>query len=290
MMPKDENKGSVKPTIVGGQPSDHKSRAGGVPRGMEALIKKAAVDPEFRQMLLEKRADAASEIDLELTDVEAGMLNSIPHAQTEQIVDKTTVPKEHRRVFLGKVGAAMLAVLGLELTACLPVVYTGNRPGGYGPSPAELKIPTGISPDDPSELRNSKPEAKINDKKQLLNVKTNNTGRDSVSVPVKYDCPFEKATLKIFFADKDKKEAEDVLCRPHLVLVSKGMGKTKFQGSAKRGTTEWILVRLSDSDEKCRDEDPISITDLLNEDAPQEYLVGKCSVWRIVKFLKKWKA
>ena len=35
-----------------------------IPRAIEVLIKKASVDPEFRQLLLEKREQAAGEIDL----------------------------------------------------------------------------------------------------------------------------------------------------------------------------------------------------------------------------------
>jgi hypothetical protein len=99
-----------------------------IPRGIEVLVKKASVDPAFRQALLEKRAAAAAEIGLELSATEATMLNSVPQSQIEQIVQNTTVPDEHRRVFLGKAAAAMVAVLGLAgfgLTTCVSV--TGCR-------------------------------------------------------------------------------------------------------------------------------------------------------------------
>ncbi len=88
---------------------------------------KASVDPEFRKVLLEKRSDAATLIDLELSPAEASMLEAVPREQLERIIDHTTVPEEHRRVFLGKIGCLMLALLGagaalLLLTSALAPV------------------------------------------------------------------------------------------------------------------------------------------------------------------------
>ena len=36
-----------------------KQHIAGIPLGVEVLVKKASVDPEFRQLLLEKRGEAA---------------------------------------------------------------------------------------------------------------------------------------------------------------------------------------------------------------------------------------
>ena len=83
-----------------------------IPLGVEVLVKKAAVDPEFRTLLHERRAGAADEIGLRLDPAEAAMLAAVPQAQLEAIIDRTTVPQEHRRAFLGKAAAAMLAALG----------------------------------------------------------------------------------------------------------------------------------------------------------------------------------
>lgn len=83
-----------------------------IPLGVEVLVKKAAVDPAFRTLLVERRAEAASHIELELQPAEAAMLAAVPRAQLEAIIDRTTVPQEHRRAFLGKAAAAMVAVLG----------------------------------------------------------------------------------------------------------------------------------------------------------------------------------
>ena len=39
-------------------------KLGGVPRGIEVLLKKASVDPAFRELLLSRRAEAANAIGL----------------------------------------------------------------------------------------------------------------------------------------------------------------------------------------------------------------------------------
>lgn len=99
-------------TIVGGRPSEEKSAATGVPRGLEVLLKKASVDEKFRALLLERRSHAAETISLELDPAEALMLDSLPAEQLAMIVRGTRVREEERRVFLGKVASVMLAALG----------------------------------------------------------------------------------------------------------------------------------------------------------------------------------
>jgi len=106
-----EEKDAVFTTIVGGRPPGSGTEVGKIPRGVEVLVKKASVDPEFRRLLLEKRGDAAREIALELTDAERSMLSSIPAEQLEKIINNTKVKPEHRDVFLGAVGKLMLAAL-----------------------------------------------------------------------------------------------------------------------------------------------------------------------------------
>ena len=67
---------AVRTTIVGGRPPGSGQSVGPIPRGIEILVKKAAVDLEFKQVLLAKRADAAAEIGLELDPAEAMMLRA----------------------------------------------------------------------------------------------------------------------------------------------------------------------------------------------------------------------
>jgi len=109
-----------------------------VPRGVEVLVKKAAVDAEFKTRLLEKRAEAAKEIGLELAPAEAMMLNAVAAAQLEAIIARTTVSPISRAAFLGKAAAVMLAALGADLAAM------------EGPPP-----PGGIAPDRPKHERYS---------------------------------------------------------------------------------------------------------------------------------------
>ncbi len=130
---------AVRTTIVGGRPPGSGTRVGAIPRGVEVLLKKASVDPEFRKLLLEKRAEAARTIDLELTDAERDMLASIPAAQLEQIIRNTQVKPEHRAVFLGKTGRLMVAALiGVGVVSLL-VPSLGHTTQTAGISPEEVR-------------------------------------------------------------------------------------------------------------------------------------------------------
>src|SRR5208283_2366807 len=114
-----ENEGeAVRTTIVGGRPTGSGRGMGTIPRGVEVLLKKAAVDAEFRELLCEQRIRAAEAIGLELDAAESAMLNAIPREQLESIIAWTLVPVEQRRVFLGRMAAPMLALLGVAVTGC----------------------------------------------------------------------------------------------------------------------------------------------------------------------------
>lgn len=79
-----------------------------MPRGIEVLVKKASVDPKFRSLLLEKRAEAALEIDLELDEAEKAMVAAMPQEQLEKIIVNTKVPEEQKPVFMSELGKVML--------------------------------------------------------------------------------------------------------------------------------------------------------------------------------------
>jgi hypothetical protein len=119
------------------------------PQGIEVLVKKASVDPEFKALLLAERAGAAEAIGLELEPAEAAMLAAVPAAQLETIIGRTSVPSEHRRVFLGKVAAAMLAAVALTTPGCSDHgAVTGSRP----PEPPPHPSPAGADPGLPEDL------------------------------------------------------------------------------------------------------------------------------------------
>ncbi len=106
-------------------------QVGDIPRGIEVLVKKAAVDREFRELLVEARARAAGEIGLELSPAEAAMLDAIPASQLEAIIARTKVDRKARRAFLGKAAAVMIAALGVGTSSCIRRGATkGIRPSG----------------------------------------------------------------------------------------------------------------------------------------------------------------
>ncbi|OQB78540.1 MAG: hypothetical protein BWX88_05179 [Planctomycetes bacterium ADurb.Bin126] len=152
-----EEREAVRTTIVGGRPPGSGTSIGAIPRGIEVLVKKAAVDPAFRTLLLERRARSADAIALTLTPAEAAMLAAVPAEQLDAIIDAAVVPDSSRRAFMGAAAAAMLAALGVTQTGC-PVV-TGSRPHDRSTTqpaqpPGDNARPpvviTGIVPNDPA--------------------------------------------------------------------------------------------------------------------------------------------
>jgi hypothetical protein len=131
---------AVRTTIVGGRPPGSGVPLGSVPRGVEILIQKAAVDPDFKAVLLEKRSAAAAEIELTLQPAEAAMLDAIPAEQLEAIINNTKVPEKTRRALLGTVGLATLVALGV-VAVCTPAGHRIDRPQ-----------PRGIRPDMPPKM------------------------------------------------------------------------------------------------------------------------------------------
>jgi len=115
---------AVRTTIVGGRPPGPGKAVGPIPRGIEVLVKKAAVDPAFRERLLDGRAKAAEDIGLALDPAEALMLRAAPRQQLEAIIARTKVHPTVRSAFLGRAAAVMLVALGAGTLGCekVPVV------------------------------------------------------------------------------------------------------------------------------------------------------------------------
>jgi hypothetical protein len=119
---------AVRTTIVGGRPPGSGKPLGNIPCGVEVLLKKAAVDPGFRQQLLETRAAVAKTIGLHLEPAEVLMLSATPQQQLEAIIQQVHVPSGQRRAFLGTAAAAMLAAMGMIVVGCTDETVTGIRP------------------------------------------------------------------------------------------------------------------------------------------------------------------
>ncbi len=123
------------------------AQGGPIPRGMEVLIKKASVDPAFKATLLESRAGAAAEIGLALEPSEAAMLDAVPATQLEAIIAQTSVPQGHRRAFLGKAAAAMLAALSVSGPELTDAGIGGSKIGsgtGIRPGPVPVQPPAAV--------------------------------------------------------------------------------------------------------------------------------------------------
>ena len=87
-----------------------------VPRNLEALVKHAALDPEFRVELVKKRSGLANELKIPLDENEKAMLDGIPEKQLRKIIEKTRVPADQRSIlscaaYSGLAGVAILALI-----------------------------------------------------------------------------------------------------------------------------------------------------------------------------------
>jgi hypothetical protein len=141
---------AVRTTIVGGRPPGSGQALGNIPRGVEVVLKKAAVDAEFKELLLRDRAGAAATIGLALEPAEAMMLAAAPAEQLEAIIARTTVPQQHRRVFLGQAAAAMLAALAVMTQGCYEPATKGIQPDKPKTPPANEPPPPAKPAEEPA--------------------------------------------------------------------------------------------------------------------------------------------
>ena len=153
---------AVRTTIVGGRPPGSGQSVGNIPRGIEVLVKKAAVDAEFKTLLLERRAASADEIGLRLEPAEALMLSAATREQLEAIIAQVSVPEEHRRVFLGKAAVVMLAIMGIASAGCDRPPVKGIQPDLPPERPKKVEPSHGDRPPPPLPAEtplDDKPEA-----------------------------------------------------------------------------------------------------------------------------------
>ncbi len=151
---------AVRTTIVGGRPPGSGQGVGPIPRGIEVLVKKASIDPSFRELLFEKRAEAAAEIGLNLDAAEVMMLRAVPDEQLDAIIKQTSVPRQHRRAFLGTAATTMLAALGVITAGCVESAPKGIRPDRPEDTrPDRFQTPPGgCDPNFPDEPEDTRPD------------------------------------------------------------------------------------------------------------------------------------
>ena len=105
-------------TIVGGRSVDNRP-TGNSPRGMEILLKKAAVDEEFAKLLLESPEEAARLISLDLGDSEKRILLNTPRSTLETMIRNTTV-KRHQLSAFRTLSASLMLAAKCSTTASAP--------------------------------------------------------------------------------------------------------------------------------------------------------------------------
>jgi hypothetical protein len=267
----------VDPTIVEGRPVARSELFKGIPRGIEVLIKKASIDPGFRAVLLERRAEAATEIELELSTTEAALLNTIPKAQIEKIIENVSVPGEHRRAFLGKVASAMLAVLGIPFSA-----WAWEFSGGHS---IEFRHNYIIGNDLPDPMQFPTLLSKGN----WLKCKVIAESKHWLALHVRYSCPFPQGAIDITFAERDERSKADITLVPSFATVSLGKGEVTFYANGKDGFTDRILVRLRNLQEESISGDPKS-PDWPPQGVhqPGEHVSENQIIWRMLKHEKVW--
>ncbi|NLI77440.1 MAG: hypothetical protein GX442_13490 [Candidatus Riflebacteria bacterium] len=114
-------------TIVGGRPAGVRTTGSAIPRGMEAMMMKAAVDAAFLGQLLERRSALADELGIALDPAERFMLDRVPAGQLREMARRTPVTEAQRGVLHGGPAAAALLALVTQLTFA-PVAGRAETP------------------------------------------------------------------------------------------------------------------------------------------------------------------
>lgn len=125
-------------TIVGGRPAGASGNKPGIPRAMELLIKRAAIDADFRHRLLSERASLADQLAIPLDASERAMLSSIPEKQLSAIISGTRVPESQKGLLLGS-PATMLLLLAQLTFGGSGVPAHAQQTGHIPPSGSQVE-------------------------------------------------------------------------------------------------------------------------------------------------------
>ena len=270
--------GPVRTTIVGARPPARGRARGDIPRGIEVLVKKASIDPVFHALLLEKRAAAASALDLDLTPSEVATLNAVPRAQLEKIIANTRVPDPQRRAFLGQAGKVMLAAVALGVTGCKEIqsIYE------------DITVSLGNTVGDDRTILTPIPTKPVLNEGERIGIRGRGQGTDTVTVEVVYDCTFETGEIVIDFRESYDVPGSNFTYEPQPpVAVSRGTGVIMFDATAEsHGMTFWIITGLRAATPACQDETVSSL--LFTGLEAKEYVADDCAAWKIVYYPKTW--
>lgn len=78
-------------TIVGGRPAGNRTLGDNIPRGLEALIKKAAQNESIKNDLMCKRDKIASDLAIELDESEISMLACVSEEHLRKMIENTHI-------------------------------------------------------------------------------------------------------------------------------------------------------------------------------------------------------
>lgn len=151
---------SPRTTIVGGRPPEPSVGLPPVPTGIERLLRLAAVDQAFRQVLVERRGAAAEAAGFELTPNEGAILSAIPANQLVAMAESLPAPAQPRRQFLQQAAAsAVLALGGAALANCADCDPTRGIRSDVPQRPEhnEMQETGGAAPDIPPEPESPPP-------------------------------------------------------------------------------------------------------------------------------------
>jgi hypothetical protein len=98
MSKSDDERMDKERTIVGGRPLGTSAAGAAIPRGVEMLLKLAAIDPTFCERLVHMRGQAAKDLGYELTFSEAMVLEAVPEKQLRNMIAAMPVSEEERGV------------------------------------------------------------------------------------------------------------------------------------------------------------------------------------------------
>lgn len=145
-------------TIVGGRPQAPRSMRSDIPHALEILVKRAAIDADFKKDLLTKRDKIADELKIPLDSSERAMLDCIPAEHLEKMIQATEVPPAQRKILAKGTTAAMIALLA-QLTFA-PVAGRAEAPAKINIRPtnsssknSEDAVVKGIRPDIPAQIK-----------------------------------------------------------------------------------------------------------------------------------------
>jgi len=116
-------------TIVGGRPAGARNTGAAIPRGLEVIMMKAAVDEAFLNDLIARRSELAEQLGFPLDPAEKAILDQVAGGQLRAMAQRTSVPEAQRGLLLGGSAAAAMIALVAQLTFT-PVAGRAETPAG----------------------------------------------------------------------------------------------------------------------------------------------------------------